>query len=354
MSAAGTAILIKAIATALTNKKVWQIIGVLVFSICLPFIICIVVVINLEAGMSWHNNEAIAVAFYDKEIPSSLPKEYEEHLKDMQKAFNKIEKEIEKIEESEDNEEDDEETISLDQTRVKAVFYALFFKEEIIFETKTNENGEKIEIDKVDFESFVNCFADEERMPGIYRNLESELKIDITPEDKANATEIYYRILYGQEVPVYGETFDSWLTSITSSEIGYEGEGEFGSPIENWQDIVTSEYGIRIDPITKKTSAHTGIDFGAVKGTEIYASKSGIVKFVRYKTTGYGYHLAIEHGDGEVTLYAHCSKILVTEGEEVEQGQIVAEVGSTGKSTGNHLHFEIRIGGKTKNPRLYL
>ena len=75
---------------------------------------------------------------------------------------------------------------------------------------------------------------------------------------------------------------------------------------------------------------------------------------VRYSTTGYGYHVMIDHGGGFVTLYAHCSKLLVAEGQQVQAGDIIAEVGSTGRSTGNHLHFEVRINGEKQNPRSYL
>lgn len=335
---------IGAIIKLLTDKDVWKGIGVLIATLCVPLILIIVAFLSIQSGFAKHNNEAIDAIFNDKSVSLLAPREYKEHIKDMKKAFKKIDEEVEK------NEEDD----GLDSTRIKAVFYALFFKEEVLFETEITEDDEEIEGSKVDFERFVNCFVSAERLPEVYRRIQNDFDIEITPEDKANATEIYYRILYGQSVPDYGESFDMWLASITSEAIDYMAEGEFQSPIDGWKDIVTSEYGKRTDPITKKESVHTGIDFGAVAGTNIYASKSGIVKFVRYKTTGYGYHTAIEHGDGEVTLYAHCSKILVTEGEEVEQGQVIAEVGSTGKSTGNHLHFEIRIAGETKNPRLYL
>jgi murein DD-endopeptidase MepM/ murein hydrolase activator NlpD len=75
---------------------------------------------------------------------------------------------------------------------------------------------------------------------------------------------------------------------------------------------------------------------------------------VRYSTSGYGYHVVVDHGGGVITLYGHCSKILVSEGEPVTVGQEIAKVGSTGRSTGNHLHFEIRVGGEKQNPRNYL
>ncbi len=78
------------------------------------------------------------------------------------------------------------------------------------------------------------------------------------------------------------------------------------------------------------------------------------VCLVRHAATGYGYHVMLDHGGGFVTLYAHCSKILVYEGQEVNAGDVIAELGFTGCSTGPHLHFEIIVGGEKQNPRSYL
>lgn len=329
---------------ALSDKKFWKGIGIVIGTLCVPIILIVMAVFTIQSAFAEHNNEAVDAVFNNKSAGIFTPNEYKKHIKEMQKAFKKLDNEISEY-------EDDD---SLDSIRIKAIFYALFFEKESLFEIEIKDDGEEIEIDKVDFEDFVKCFSSAEKLSEIYTEIEDELDIEISYEDKANASEIYYRVLYGKIIPDYGEEFDVWLNSITSEEVDYRSERKFGAPIINWEEKVTSEYGKRLDPISKKESVHTGIDFGAIKGTEIYATKSGIVKFARYKTTGYGYHTVIEHGDGEVSLYAHCSEILVTEGDEVEKGQLIARVGSTGKSTGNHLHFEIRIDGKTKNPRLYL
>ena len=118
--------------------------------------------------------------------------------------------------------------------------------------------------------------------------------------------------------------------------------------------MVTSEFGGRTDPITGAWAGHSGIDLGASKGTSIRAAQAGTVKTVVYGSTGYGYYLTIDHGGGLVTLYGHCSQILVREGQTVKAGETVAKVGSTGRSTGNHLHFEVRVNGVKQNPRSYL
>lgn len=98
---------------------------------------------------------------------------------------------------------------------------------------------------------------------------------------------------------------------------------------------------------------HYGIDVPADSGTGIYAAKSGKVITATYHYS-YGNYVVIDHADGTQTLYAHCSKLLVSAGTYVEKGKVIAKVGSTGKSTGPHLHFEVRTGGKAVNPLKYV
>ena len=118
---------------------------------------------------------------------------------------------------------------------------------------------------------------------------------------------------------------------------------------------ITSYYGYRTHPITGQWALHTGIDIGAAGGTNILASEDGVVVTVIHGNTGYGYYVIVYHGGaGYSTLYAHCSKILVKEGDQVRRGQVIALVGTTGSSTGNHLHFEVRLNGATVNPLDYV
>ncbi|PAX51318.1 M23 family metallopeptidase [Brunnivagina elsteri] len=116
---------------------------------------------------------------------------------------------------------------------------------------------------------------------------------------------------------------------------------------------LTSEFGWRKHPVTGDRRFHTGIDFGAALGTPIYAIAPGKVEFAGEKG-GYGNTVIVNHGAGKSTLYGHASKLYVREGQQVVRGQMVAAVGSTGMSTGPHLHFEVRINGKPINPRPYL
>jgi murein DD-endopeptidase MepM/ murein hydrolase activator NlpD len=114
---------------------------------------------------------------------------------------------------------------------------------------------------------------------------------------------------------------------------------------------VTSYYGMRKHPILRKYKMHTGIDIGASKGSSIVAANKGTVIMATYdKSGGYGNMVVLDHGAGITTLYAHASKLCVKVGDEVKAGAVIAKVGSTGLSTGNHLHFEVRVNGETKNP----
>ncbi len=125
--------------------------------------------------------------------------------------------------------------------------------------------------------------------------------------------------------------------------------GRFIKPVNG---RLTSGFGMRVHPIFKVRKMHTGIDLAAPSGTPIRAADAGVVVEAGY-LRGYGYTVIIDHGGGVATLYAHCSAILVAVGQEVQRGQTIARVGSTGYSTGPHLHFEVRVNGEPVNPLNY-
>ncbi len=116
---------------------------------------------------------------------------------------------------------------------------------------------------------------------------------------------------------------------------------------------VTSGYGYRVHPISGKKKMHTGIDIGASRGSAIVAAAGGTVIMAKYYG-GYGNCIIIDHGGGVSTLYAHMSSMIAKNGQKVSAGQTIGKVGSTGTSTGPHLHFEVRVNGNTKNPRNYV
>jgi murein DD-endopeptidase MepM/ murein hydrolase activator NlpD len=120
--------------------------------------------------------------------------------------------------------------------------------------------------------------------------------------------------------------------------------------VDGW---FSSNFGYRIDPFTGQSSMHEGIDFPAESGTPIVAAASGKVVVSEWHPA-YGKMLEIDHGNGLVSRYAHTSSVVVKEGDLVVRGQRVATVGSTGRSTGPHLHFEVRLNGVPQNPARFL
>ncbi len=117
--------------------------------------------------------------------------------------------------------------------------------------------------------------------------------------------------------------------------------------------ILTSPFGFRRDPFTGKIKHHDGIDISAPVGTPIVAPADGIVKSVRW-ARGYGLMIEIDHGYGVTTRYGHCSKVVVRQGQFVRRGQLIGYVGNTGRSTGPHLHYEVRVMGRPINPIKYI
>jgi len=115
----------------------------------------------------------------------------------------------------------------------------------------------------------------------------------------------------------------------------------------------SSSFGWRVDPFTGHMAMHEGLDFMAEAGTPIYAAADGIVAQAE-STPDYGNIVKVDHGSGLETRYAHALRLLVRAGERVQKGQLIAEVGSTGRSTGAHLHFEVRLNGVPLDPRKYL
>ncbi len=117
--------------------------------------------------------------------------------------------------------------------------------------------------------------------------------------------------------------------------------------------MVSSYFGMRTDPFCHEEAIHNGLDFVAPPGTKIYATGDGIVTFLKYSRTGYGNELVIHHSFGYSTRYAHLEKFFVSEGEPVKRGQVIGLVGNSGRSTGPHLHYEVRYEGKPLNPLFY-
>jgi len=116
---------------------------------------------------------------------------------------------------------------------------------------------------------------------------------------------------------------------------------------------LTSSYGFRKDPFTHRRTAHHGIDIAGRTGTDIHATGDGTVVLARMARYGYGREVKVDHGYGYVTIYGHLEDILVKKGQKVKRGEVIGTLGNTGRSTGPHLHYEVRKNGHTVNPMYF-
>ena len=333
-----------------------------------PFILLVVILCSMLSGTANHNNAAVELTFYGGSLPITMPSEYKDYITEMRDCFSSLDGAIATVEGMMEDGD------SLDSNRIKAVFYALNF------------GTEDLSLRRAKAREFVDCFVeyrdcthtetDEDGeeytythtraypigdLPTIYANVSAVVGRQVTSDDMANITEIYLRVVYrnfdvGAEMSLEGGngTHDLIAEMIKDSDV-VPSEGGFVSPLPgSWQDKVTSEFGYRQNPTGAGSEGHTGMDMAVPLGTDVRAVKDGKVLFVRFKQTGYGYQVAIDHGGGLVTLYGHCSEILVTEGQTVTAGQVIAKSGNTGRSTGPHLHLEVIQDGVPQNPRSYL
>ncbi len=149
---------------------------------------------------------------------------------------------------------------------------------------------------------------------------------------------------------------DRFMAELNKDNQGSNNSGQASSDkmyIRPAKGRITSEYGYRTNPVTGIYKLHAGIDIGASQGSSILATRGGTVAYSGWMG-GYGYVVIINHGNGIQSLYAHSSELKVSNGEKVSQGQLIALVGSTGNSTGPHLHFEVRVNGVSQNPRNFV
>ena len=349
---ANPALIAKAAAIILTDEKARKAVGWTLVAILSPLILLIAFLCALGSGATEHNITAVELCFYDTiGIPAETPEEYRLCIEAMRASFAQLDIAIAAI-----NENTEEET-SLDDILVKAIFYALYF----------GAGSHR------DAQSFADCFVTwEERIRTVLvegsdppEETEETYSVAIPIEDlgtvwqniaamgvapaaeqRSNADSIYNLIRYGAAGGGSG---------FAGSDVPFIGADGFCSPIgENWRNVVTSEFGNRRDPFTGERRGHTGMDLAVPTGTSVRAALPGTVTVSTYNQGGYGYYVMIDHGNGLSTLYGHNSQLLARVGQTVEAGDVIALSGSTGRSTGPHLHFEVRINGERTNPRSYL
>ena len=186
------------------------------------------------------------------------------------------------------------------------------------------------------------------------KQAEAKLALLDTLESEQAALEKEIDEMEAQSGSIAAE-INSYYSSLSSSDPGYTytGSGIFTWPLSTGGTL-TSNYGYRIHPISGVRKMHTGIDLAAPAGTPILAAESGTVSLVRKLGTGYGWYVVVSHGSNISTLYAHMSSIIVSQGQAVSRGQKLGGVGTTGSSTGNHLHFEVRVNGAHVSPWGYI
>ena len=161
----------------------------------------------------------------------------------------------------------------------------------------------------------------------------------------------------GRELDVMGRTLTAgnerlqMLDAVLTQRTGVKEALPSLAPVD--QPYLSSSFGWRRHPVTGRHTMHEGLDFAAPRGTPIVAASGGVVTEARY-VPGYGKLVEINHGNGLVTRYAHASSISVKLGEVVSKGQQIARVGTTGRSTGPHLHYEVRIAGHPLDPTLFM
>ena len=344
---------IKAAVALLSDERTRKGIGWIIAAILSPVIVLLALLCSLSAGSS-HNASVIELCFNGGALPPDTPAEYVAYIEDMRGSFAQLDNCITAINENA------EEGKSLDDIRVKAIFFALYFGADslggidcqafadcfVTYEertrtvTVTNDDG----VDEEQEETY-NMGIPIEDLATVCQNIAIAMGITVTDDQKANADSIYNLIRYGAATGGSG---------FAGSDVPFIGVDGFCSPVgANWRNIVTSEFGYRKDPFTGQSKGHGGIDLGVPTGTSVRAALPGKVTVAQYNSS-YGYYVMIDHGNGLSTLYAHNSKLLVRVGQTVNAGDIVSLSGSTGRSTGPHLHFEVRVNGERTNPRSYL
>lgn len=163
---------------------------------------------------------------------------------------------------------------------------------------------------------------------------------------------------YNAEMDAIEDEIDNFLQQQQGSSTGTGtlSPGGWMWPVPYSNSYISSPYGYRTDPISGAYKFHSGIDItmAGAMGKNLIAVKSGTVIRTVYSNSGYGNYVMIDHGGGYVSLYAHCKSLNVSNGQRVSQGQVIAYIGSTGYSTGAHVHFEIRKDGEKVNPSNYV
>ncbi|MEG1062010.1 MAG: M23 family metallopeptidase [Oscillospiraceae bacterium] len=311
-------LLLKLVASKKSRRGVGKALG----GILIIIIILAGLVFSMMSIGNENNRQIVYASFSLQDIPADMDVDSTLSVVNMKASFETIDAVIK------DNE------LACDALWLKSVFFARYIGQPRPSHTEV--------------ESFTVTFANGAFPSGITEDMKNVA---------GEALALVNEALYGAQS--YSTHADIWAL-IKDDTSPFKGV-DFASPIQvggyDWRYYVTSEYGNRRNPTSSDPNEikfHGGMDIAPALGTEIRAAQSGTVLCVIYSNTGYGNHVVLYHGGHISTLYGHCQALLVSEGQTVAKGQVIATVGSTGNSTGPHVHFEVIEGEKRINPRLYL
>jgi len=338
-------------------------------SLCIVLLICLIALVAGSAFGIFFSAEPTGKGMTLKQAVQTLNEEYYRKLKGIEATIPH-----DRVEYISTNN-----SVAIPWEDVLAVFAA---------DMATDGHGQQVvALDDVQLEQLRAILADMHQISHSTRTVEHEEEIITTDEDGNEVTEwvpvsetvLEIKVSHkttAEMAAIYGFTarqneqlallsdpqYDAlWMTLLG----GYvSGGGQIIAPDADWAGtgilawplpqsfMITSNFGYRQDPFTGELTYHNGTDIAAPQGTPVLAAASGTVTIANGTDPwggSYGYHVKINHGGGMETLYAHCLAIAVTIGQQVRQGEIIGYVGSTGNSTGNHLHFEVWENGKRKN-----
>lgn len=342
-------------------------------SLCIVLLICLIALVAGSAFGIFFSAEPTGKGITLKQAVQTLNEEYYQQLKGLEATISHDRVEYISTDDS----------VSIHWEDVLAVFAA---------DMATDEHGQQVvALDDVQLEQLRAVLADMHQISHSTRTVEHEEEIITTDEDGNEITEwvtvsetvLEIKVAHktaAEMAVAYGFTprQNEQLALLSDSQYdalwmellgGYvSGGGQIIDPDTDWigtgifawplpqSFTITSPFGYRQDPFTGEMSYHGGTDIAAPQGTPILAAADGNVTVANGTDPwggSYGYYIKLDHGEGIETLYAHCSVIAVTAGQKVRQGEVIGYVGTTGNSTGNHLHFEVRENDGHENPMQY-
>ena len=342
-------------------------------ALCIVLLICLIALVAGSAFGIFFSAEPTGKGMTLKQAVQTLNEEYYQQLKGLEAAISHDRVEYISTDDS----------VSIHWEDVLAVFAA---------DIAADEHGQQVvALDDAQLEQLRTVLADMHQISHSTRTVEHEEEIITTDEDGNEITEwvtvsetvLEIKVAHkttAEMAVAYGFTArqNEQLTLLADPQYdalwmellgGYvSGGGQIIDPDTDWigtgifawplpqSFTITSPFGYRQDPFTGEWSYHNGTDIAAPQGTPILAAADGNVTVANGTDPwggSYGYHVKLDHGGGMETLYAHCLAIAVTAGQQVQQGEVIGYVGSTGNSTGKHLHFEVREKGQKINPTNY-